>query len=124
MLVVANWSNSPDGYVIDFGLSSDIGIFDNEDPEIATLQLPEDCADNEIELIFSEFVQCGSIDASNFQLSGTGGPYDLSLSSVNCDAGGNFAKEFLLSIDPPLPETGDFSLVLVELLLSIKFNFL
>ena len=112
VLVVANWSNSPDGYVIDFGLSSDIGIFDNEDPEIATLQLPEDCADNEIELFFSEFIQCASIDASNFQLNGPGGPYDLTLSSVNCDAGGNFAKEFLLTIDPPLPESGDFSLVL------------
>jgi gliding motility-associated-like protein len=112
VLCVSNWTGSPNGYVIDFGLSSDIGIFDEDPPFVESADIPAECV-GEVSIVFSEFIQCATIDALNFQITGPGGPYSISLSSVNCDAGGNFSKEFTLNINPPVDFTGDFELQLV-----------
>lgn len=113
VLCVSNWTGSINGYELDFGLSSGIGIFDEMSPEIESVALPEDCQEDEITFFFSEFIQCETIDNLNFLLAGQGGPYTLTLSSVNCDAGGNFAKEFVLGIDPPLNASGTYELSLL-----------
>ena len=113
VLCVSNWSGSPNGYVIDFGLSSDIGIFDEERPFVENLNYPEDCSDDVIEVNFSEPIQCSSIEALNFQLDGPGGPYSLTLSSPSCDQGGAFANDFFLEVNPPINQLGDYALSLV-----------
>lgn len=102
VLCVSNWSGSPNGYTIDFGLSTGIGIFDEIPPFIESIEVPEECFDGEIIVTFSEPIQCSTIAASNFVLQHLTGTYALSLSSSNCDAGGNFAKTFRLQATPGL----------------------
>lgn len=113
VLCVSNWTSSPNGYTLDFGLSSGIGIFDEMPPTIESIELPENCQEDELIFVFSEFIQCETVDDLNFALTGIGGPFSISLSSVNCDAGGNFAKEFKLTIDPPLANAGNYELELI-----------
>lgn len=102
VLFINNFTGSTNGYTLDFGLSEDIGIFDDTDPVLETVALTDACNGQEISLEFSEYIQCGSLSAANFELSGAGGPFNLSLSSVNCDAGGNYSKSFFLNVVPPL----------------------
>lgn len=102
VLMINNYEGSA-GYSLDFGLSSDIGIFDVTPPEMKKAGAYGDCDGSKVEIEFSEFIQCNTIDQDNFELIGPGGPFDLRLNSTNCDAGGNFSSKFILSIDPPLP---------------------
>ena len=110
VLMVSIWTGSVNGYTIEFGLGAGVGIIDETEPEVESILVPDECNDITIELAFNELIQCGSLDASNFQLSGPGGPYTLSLSSDACDIGGQFEKEFVLTIDPPIGVLGDFTL--------------
>ncbi len=111
-LCVSDFSLSPLGYTLDFGLSAGIGIYDDIPPFVDNVDYLDPCGGQEILVQFSEFIQCSTIDASNFQLSGPGGPYSLTLSSANCDANGNFSKEFILHISPPIPPDATTNLIL------------
>ena len=111
VLMVNNWTpNSVSGYTIDFGQSGDIGIFDVTPPTIDTVTFASSCAANELDVQFSESIQCNSINADNFSIDGPDAPYDITLESPNCDAGGNYSNHFLLRIDPPLPNEVPFAL--------------
>ncbi len=114
VLMINNWTGSPNGYTIDFGLSSGIGIFDETSPEIASISTPFRCNQDGITVVFSEFIQCSSINAANFELIGPGGPYNLSLSSFSCGNGGHHDRFFELTIDPPIASRGDFTLNLLS----------
>ena len=113
VLLVNNFGGSTDGYMIDFGLSSDIGIFDEEPPVLASAEFSSDCSGEELVVDFNEYIQCATIDALNFEITGPGGPYAITLSSVNCDAGGKFGKQFLLNVSPPISSDQNFQLNLV-----------
>ena len=110
VLCVSNWTGSPFGYTLDFGLSGNIGIIDEIRPEISNLIAPTACDDNLLEVSFSENIQCSTIEAAHFQLSGPGGPYQLALAGVNCDNGGEYERTFQLTIDPAIQSLGDFTL--------------
>jgi gliding motility-associated-like protein len=112
VLCVSNWSGSPNGYTIDFGLSTDIGIYDEIRPEMEQVLFSEHCDTASFTIEFSEYIQCSTISAQNFQLTGPGAPYNMELSSANCNAGGNFDKVFVLNISPGIA-LGDFTLSLV-----------
>lgn len=112
VLCVSNWTGSTFGYSIDFGLSGDIGILDEIIPEVSEVITPDACDDSLIEVIFSEYIQCPTIDAANFQLSGPGGPYSVSLNSDNCNAGGEYDRNFSLTISPSIQSLGDFTLTM------------
>ena len=114
VLVVSNWTGSPNGYVIDFGASSNIGIFDNIEPELEVLDFPGDCGGNEFEVIFSENIQCNTIAGSSFEITGPGGPYNVSFNGSNCDQGGKFDNYFTLLIEPPMTEVGTYTIALVS----------
>ena len=107
VLMVSNWTGSTFGYTIDFS-SSTAGIIDVQKPEVVSLEIPQDCGDDDFKVVFSENVKCNSIDASNFSLTGPGGPYVMSISSDNCDRGGNYASEFTINVSPPLTLSGDY----------------
>ena len=114
VLCILNFSaDLSEGYTIDFGLSTDIGIFDETPPTIADISYLETCNGESINVQFSEYIQCATIAADNFGINGANGPYTLSMESVNCDAGGNYSRNFTLNISPPLEfgETYDLSLV-------------
>ena len=108
VLMVANWTGSPFGYTIDFGIS-DVGIFDFQNPEVVEVIFPDECSDNEINIVFNENVHCSSADPDNFQLSGPGGPYTVSISSDNCSLGALYDKEFTLTTDPPITLSGAYT---------------
>jgi gliding motility-associated-like protein len=110
VLMVSNWTGSTNGYTIDFGLSTGIGIFDNTPPTVASLTGPKSCGDQVIDLVFSEYIDCETIDGANFQLSGPGGPYTLTLDGNNCDIGATLENTFSLTIDPPISSMGTFTL--------------
>ncbi|MFK7935123.1 MAG: gliding motility-associated C-terminal domain-containing protein [Saprospiraceae bacterium] len=111
-LCISNWSGSPNGYKIDFGYSGDIGILDEKAPEIADVITPETCDESAIIVSFTENIQCATVAAANFSLTGPGGPYEVSLNSASCDAGGEYDQNFELEINPPIASLGDFSLTM------------
>ena len=111
VLMVNNWTpNSVSGYTIDFGISGDIGIFDVTPPAMDTVTFANTCTANELDVQFSESIQCNSISADNFSIDGPDSPYNITLVSPNCDAGGNYSNHFTLNIDPPLPNETPFAL--------------
>jgi gliding motility-associated-like protein len=112
VLMVSNWTGSPNGYTIDFGLSTGIDIFDETPPQLANAVLPTSCDETTITLELDEFIDCGTVSADGFQLSGPGGPYNLSIASSICDAGGPYDNSFELTVDPPISALGDFTLSL------------
>ncbi len=114
VLCVSNWSQSTNGYTIDFGVSSDIGIFDNIFPEVVDLETPADCDGDKIVVTFSENIQCSTIDGSNFQIDGPGGPYTTTVNSAICDQGGTYSTTFIVNVFPPILEAGNFTIDLVS----------
>ena len=113
VLCIVNFSGSENGYTIDFGLSGDIGIFDELPPTIANLEYPVSCNGLNLTVEFSEFIQCSTISAANFSLTGTNDPYTLTLTSPNCDQQGNFAKSFTLTASPSIPFGAELTLSLI-----------
>lgn len=113
VLMVSNWSGSTNGYTIDFSQSTGLGILDEISPEIAAVEVPDDCGENYIEVTFNENIKCSSINSSNFELEGPGGPYSLQIEGGVCEAGGTYDRHYKLLIDPPIGELGDFTFRLV-----------
>lgn len=112
-LCISNFSVTSQGYTLDFGLSSDIGIFDETPPNLLSVSYTDSCNGREMVALFSEYIQLSTIDADNFRIDGPGGPYTVEMSSVNGDEGGNYSKEFLLTVSPPIPGGITFSMDLV-----------
>lgn len=113
VLVISNWTGSTNGYTIDFGVSGNIGIIDMIDPEITDITLPGDCGGNEMEVTFSEYIQCNTINGNNFQISGPGGPYSTSVTANACTQGGAYDNLFTINVTPPITEIGDYTIALV-----------
>ena len=113
VLMVSNWTGSTFGYTLDFSPSSGVGIYDEIKPEIANVSTPTECNQDRISLVFSEFIKCSTINDTNFELVGPGGPYNISLSSFSCDNGGDHDRFFNLTIDPPIASLGSFTLNLL-----------
>jgi gliding motility-associated-like protein len=109
VLMVSNWSQSPNGYTLDFGLS-DVGIIDNLAPEVNNISTPTECDQDVIVIEFSEFLQCNTVLNSNFELLGPGGPYNITVDGNACNIGGAFEKTYTLTIDPPISSRGTFTL--------------
>lgn len=114
VLMVSNWTGSPNGYTLDFSQSTGIGIFDVDDPTVASIETPTQCNQNKITVNFSEFIKCNSVNSSNFQLTGPGGPYSLTLSNPICASGGDHANSFDLTITPAIRSRGNFTLKLLS----------
>jgi hypothetical protein len=113
VLVVENWSGTTAGYTLDFSGSTAI-IYDNVRPELSTVLADQiTCGDTEIIVDFSENVKCESVDASDFIVSGPGGPYNvLDAQGEACLLGGNMEKRYTLVIDRAITNDGDYSVEL------------
>jgi len=109
-LMVSNFTKSGRGYTIDFGLT-DVGIIDNEAPEISHIDFPEKCQDNQITLHFNENIQLNTIPSSdNFLLIGPDGvEYDV---SVQASSFRNFSNQVTLVIEKGLIDDGTYNFVL------------
>ena len=113
-LYISNWSQSVNGYTVDFGIGgSTASIFDLSPPTIDTV-LAINCAHTTLDLLFSEFVLCSSVQATDLTITGPGGPYTITAAnSINCNNGGNQDNFFVLDVNPPLG-AGTFTLQLVS----------
>ncbi|MEM1215573.1 MAG: gliding motility-associated C-terminal domain-containing protein [Bacteroidota bacterium] len=110
VLMVSNWSQSPNGYTLDFSGSTGLGIFDETPPLVDDISnLPASCGDDSFALQFNEFILCNSVNADAFQLTGPGGPYTLSVSSPNCNAGGTQTRNLNFTISPPVQAMGEYT---------------
>lgn len=114
VLMVSNWTQSQNGYKIDFGPSTGLGIIDESRPMVSEIQPPDQCGEFKIHLEFSENIQCNTIQNSNFRLTGPGGPYTLTVANSVCNSGGEYAREMDLIIDPPPAELGDYLFEIVS----------
>lgn len=116
VLNISNFSSSQSGYTLDFGLST-ANIFDNVPPSIDSI-LSDDivCGTSQLEFDFSERVLCNSVQQSDFELTGPGGPYNItSLFGETCFQGGDAESHFTIYFDPPIYESGTYSLNIVPL---------
>jgi len=115
MVYVSNWSNSPNGYTLDFGIpGSTAVIFDNNPPLIDTLY-GSACIFDAFTFEFSEFVLCNSIQDSDFNITGPGGPYIVSnVIGALCNSGGNQDDLFTFEVTPPLTQGGLYTFSIVD----------
>ncbi len=110
VLVVSNWTGSTNGYMIDFGLSDGIDIFDDLPPEVLDITLEVACGQGSITVPFTENIQIGSISAANFELMGPEGKVPVVLSSEALTVGGTYDKDFNVILSPPLTTPGTYTL--------------
>ena len=112
VIIISNYETAADmGYTIDFGIST-ASIFDDVAPYMLSAASPTGGGSN-FEVLFSENVSCATVDAGDFSLSGPGGPYTVtSVYSENCNSGGEYDREYVLTVTPPITETGDYTLTI------------
>ena len=108
---VSNYTGSLSGYTIDLA-SSTAQIFDNVQPEMDTLT---QACDGNINISFSENVECSSLDPTDFSITGPGGPYTITaITSANCTSGGGFDDEFLLELSPAISTSGTYFVSIIN----------
>lgn len=114
-ICVSNFSTTnQDGYVLDFGLST-AQILDNTPPTVNGVALPIACGTTQLTFSFSENVLCNSISTSDFELIDPSGN-QIAITNVAgnaCQTGGTFEDEFILTVNPPLTNSGQYSLNLI-----------
>lgn len=116
VLLIENWGSPDGGYTLDFSAST-ASIYDNVRPSLQTVHASEiTCGDTEIVVDFSENVMCESVDPSDFQLTGPGGPYTiLDVQGQVCLLGGEMEKTYTLIIDRAISSDGDYAVELKPL---------
>lgn len=109
-LVVMNWSNSLNGYTIDFGQSTAV-LYDQDAPEMLAVQT--DCDVQDFVVTFSEPIVVGTVEPGDFVLTdpnGVGIPVD----GVSANQGGNTSDSFTLTLPNPLTESGTYTLEITD----------
>ena len=110
-LVVMNWTNSLEGYTIDFGQST-ASLYDQTPPSIDSVGV--DCTLSVFTVQLAEFVLVSSAEAADFQLIGP----DLSVHSfaglTPLDATADLASQFELTLVDPVLQSGLHQLVFTE----------
>lgn len=113
VICVSNFVSSANGYTLDFSAST-AQIIDNTPPGVNGVNLPIACGATQVTFSFSENVLCSSLQVSDFQLTGPGGPYTITnVVGLACQSGGAFEDEFTFTVSPSLTTSGAYSLDLV-----------
>lgn len=109
------------GYTIDFA-GSTASILDTEPPELDFVD--QDCGSNTITVEFSENVVCSSVTPSDFSITGPDGIHTVTrVIKPDCDQGfSSFADSFTLEIQPPITQTGQYNVSLVDEVLDVCGN--
>jgi len=101
-LYLSNFSNSLNGYRLDFS-SSTADIIDDVPPYPAGITNEVVCDPAKIKLRFNERVRCSDINTAGFTLSGPDGNYPISNAyGEYCQYGGTFDRDFNIQISQKL----------------------
>ncbi|MDD3859887.1 MAG: SprB repeat-containing protein, partial [Bacteroidales bacterium] len=117
---VSNFSSSQNGYSITFGGTA--SIIDHFPPSLEAIVYPPVCGSPSLTLQFSERLWCGSVQPSDFVLTGPGGTYAISDTwSAVCEAGaaGTYAGTFYddlwtLELGDFLSQAGNYSICVLN----------
>jgi len=107
-LNIQNWSATQGGYTLDFS-NSTATIFDNNPPYMDMTASPA-CNSTTFTVLFNENIDCSTIDASDFTISGPGGPYSITnMYGAACSVGGTMEREFIITFSPAITTSGSFT---------------
>lgn len=110
-LVVMNWSNSTEGYTIDFNEST-ATLYDDQQPEISAAVSA--CSNNEIQLLFSELVVNSTVEAVDFSLTGPGGTFTVA-SVVPEMSGATYEDSYTLVLTESVLAAGTYTLTIEDI---------
>ena len=102
-LVVMNWTNSLEGYTIDFSQSS-ASLYDEIPPAPASYSV--DCELREFTVTLDEPVLVSTVEAADFELEGPGGEMYGFTAAIAVDEAGDLAGEFVLELDGEILNNG------------------
>lgn len=109
---VSNFSSTQFGYTINFGASTAV-IFDQIPPQLVSVNNPG-CGATQLTVTFSENILCNTVQATDFSISGPGGPYTVTgVSSPVCTAGGTYTNAYTITISPAIINSGNFTANLI-----------
>ncbi|MCF8230368.1 MAG: gliding motility-associated C-terminal domain-containing protein [Bacteroidales bacterium] len=117
---ISNFSSTQYGYTLDFTPST-AQVYDNVRPEINHVY-GEDviCGSEQVDIIFTEKVQCETISADDFQIFGPNGEHEVTdVYGSTCALGGEMENRYSLTVDPPFTNSGDYDLK-IKLFSGIK----
>ncbi len=113
VLYVSNWgAGATAGFTLDFSESTAV-IFDDVDPVISTIGAEQvsGCSETELGIVFSENVTCEWMTPNMFTIEGPGGPYMVTdVYGPACAVGGEWEKEYTLTVDHPFTSNGTYTL--------------
>ena len=113
-ILVSNFSASQGGYFLDLSQSTQ-SLFNASTPNITQIHSLS-CFGNQVKVVFSEPVLCSSLQATDFVLTGPGGPFTISGITLNdCSgAAGEFVLEIILTISPSITINGNYTVCLTN----------
>lgn len=115
-LVVMNWSQSTDGYTIDFG-GSTATIYDDINPELVSVSTG--CNNQSFGIVFSENIVLTSVENLDFQITGPGGSFNFT-DVAAVDPTSELDDAFILTLDEPITEPGSYTLTVTNSAGSIE----
>ncbi|MCX6234035.1 MAG: T9SS type A sorting domain-containing protein [Bacteroidetes bacterium] len=125
VLCVSNWSQTQNGYTLDFTPST-ASIFDNINPYVSAFQETIGCAGVTILFFeFSENVKCSTVQPSDFQFTNASGSIQYTITDVvgeACELGGTQEKKYTLVFNPPIIDGGDYKLKIIGLISDLCDN--
>ncbi|PCJ82411.1 MAG: hypothetical protein COA57_13350 [Flavobacteriales bacterium] len=112
-------SNS--GYTLDFTQTT-ATLYDVLPPSLQSVINPVLCSTDTLIVNFSEFVKCGSVELTDFQVTGPSGTHNISsVNGQNC-GGGGYDSSFILVFSPPLGPVGNYQINLIGFVEDICGN--
>jgi gliding motility-associated-like protein len=114
VILISNYNSiNQTGYTLDFSAST-AQIFDNIPPAIDEILPPIACGATTISFAFTENVLCNTVDPADFQITGPGGPYTVTVAtSALCAAGASYTNIYDLTVTPAITTSGAYNLSLV-----------
>ncbi len=106
-LVVMNWSNSQNGYTIDFG-GSTATIYDDVNPTI--VEVTPNCSNTEFHITFSENIINETAESLDFLISGASGDYSITTVEAD-DPGVPMDDGYTLTLSQSIIEAGTYTLI-------------
>src|ERR1035437_1407170 len=107
------------GYILDFCSSTAI-LYDTIPPLFSSVNTNINCISDTIRVNFNEKINCGSIQLSDFELTGSEGAYTLLSMSSACDNSAIGDSTFLLTVSPQINHYGVYHLYINGHILDLR----